>query len=112
MADALHYFDLDRYELHAWCVMPNHVHVVFRPLGGRGLSKILQSWKGFTARGINRVLGRTGVLWQPEYHDHLIRDERDFCAKMRYVLDNPARAGLHEWPWVGAERDSAARPAE
>jgi menaquinone-specific isochorismate synthase len=52
------------------------------------------------------------VLWQPEYYHHLIRDEHDFRMKMRYVLDNPAKAGLDEWPCVGPEGDSTARPPE
>jgi hypothetical protein len=57
VADALHYFDLDRYKLHAWCVMPNHVHVIFRPLEGRGLSKIPSRGK---ASRPGRSTGLTG----------------------------------------------------
>jgi REP element-mobilizing transposase RayT len=103
VADALHFFDCDRYRLHAWCVMPNHVHAVLQPLGDHGLSKIMQSLKRFTAREINRISGKTGGFWQPEYYDHLIRDENDLWTKIRYVLENPARAGLRDWPWSGAE---------
>lgn len=66
VADALKFFDGDRYTLHAWAVMPNHVHVVFTPLHPHVLSTILKSWKGFTAREANRILGREGAVWQKE----------------------------------------------
>lgn len=103
VADALRHFDGRRYRLRAWCVMPNHVHVVVEPLAGHTLSSILQSWKSFTAKMANRLLGRTGEFWQVEYYDHLIRDADDYAHAMHYLLDNPANAGLKGWPWVGSE---------
>ena len=99
--DALKHFDGERYELVAWCVMPNHVHIVMRPLGTHELSDILHSWKSFTAKEINRILGRSGQVWQEEYYDHLIRDEQDLHAEANYILDNPGKAGLADWPWKG-----------
>ena len=101
VTDALKHFDGQRYDLLAWCVMPNHVHGMLRPCEGHRLSDILHSWKSFTATRINRLLGRTGRLWQREYYDHLIRDEREFGRIIQYVLQNPAKAGLKRWPWVG-----------
>ena len=101
VADALRHFDGDRYELIAWVVMPNHVHAVLRPLGGHGLSAILQSIKSFTAKKANALLGRDGAFWQAESYDHLIRDGRDFFAQVEYVRRNPEEAGLKEWRWVG-----------
>jgi REP element-mobilizing transposase RayT len=98
---ALKYFHGQRYELVAWCVMPNHVHVVVRPLGDHRLTEILQSWKSFTAKQANKVLRRQGSFWQPEYYDHLIRDEEDFNHAVNYVLQNPARATLNAWPYCG-----------
>lgn len=62
VAGALKHFDGSRYRLHAWCVMPNHVHVVFQPLDGHTLPEILHSWKSFTAKQTNRLLGRTGAF--------------------------------------------------
>ena len=56
---ALSHFDGDRYELIAWCVMPNHVHVIFTPGASHTCDKILHSWKSFTAHAINRVLNRS-----------------------------------------------------
>jgi hypothetical protein len=67
--NALLFFDTVRYQLHAWVVMPNHVHVLFSPADGFTLSGILHSWKSFTASEANRLLGRRGRFWQEEYFD-------------------------------------------
>ncbi len=63
VADALRHFDGDRYALDSFVVMPNHVHVLFCPFVGRKLADIVQSWKGFSARGINKRIGAGGTLW-------------------------------------------------
>jgi len=97
---ALRHFDGQRYELFAWCIMPNHVHVVFQPQPGRDLAGILHAWKSFTAKEANRLLGRVGTFWQREYYDHLIRDERELWRVIEYVRDNPVKAGLKDWHWV------------
>ncbi len=101
--DAMMFFDGERYQLHAWCIMPNHVHAVVRTFTGHDLSKILQSWKGFTGKKARELLGTTGQgeFWQKEPYDHLIRDDQDLAHHIHYVLNNPASAGLHNWPWVG-----------
>ena len=99
--NALRHFDEERYRLHAWCIMPNHVHAILQPHGGFELPDILHSWKSFSSRRANRALARTGKFWQPEYYDHLIRDENDFDCQVEYVLANPSRAGLKNWKWVG-----------
>ena len=101
VAQALKYFDGDRYRLHAWCVMPNHVHAVVQPLGTHQLSQILHSWKSFTANAVNKELGRSGPFWLRESYDHLIRDEADFHHHVRYVRENPLAAGFLDWKWVG-----------
>src|SRR5205085_992554 len=88
-----------RYELRACCVMPNHVHVVVEPLEGATLTKILHSWKSFTAHQANRILERSGSFWQTEYFDHLIRDEQDMERAIEYVWKNPDEAGMKNWPW-------------
>jgi len=95
VCEALEHFDGDRYHLHAYCVMPNHVHVVVEP-GSEGLADILHSWKSFTSHRIRKVNGVKNFAWQPEYYDHLIRDLDDYFAQRKYVLDNPAKAGLTE----------------
>ena len=103
VSDALWHFDGERYRLHAWCVMPNHVHVVVTPLAGRTLSSIVHSWKSFTATEANQHLGRRGSFWMQEYFDRAIRDEHHFRSAVEYVEHNPVNAGLCEapedWPW-------------
>jgi REP element-mobilizing transposase RayT len=101
--DAMRFFEGKRHDIIAWCVMPNHVHAVIRPLPGFELPAILKSWKGFSAHEINKLLNRDGPVWQPESYDHLVRDEADFAHCVRYVLDNPTKAGLENWPWVGSK---------
>jgi len=91
---ALRYFDGQRYELASFVVMPNHVHVLFRPLEGHALPEIWKSWKGFTAREINKRMGKAGALWQDEYWDRLIRNERHFCKVSEYIRENPVKAKL------------------
>lgn len=73
VADTLWKFHGDRYELHAWCIMPNHLHVVLQQLTEE-LSKIVYSWKWYTAKHANGILKRSGSFWQREYFDHLLRD--------------------------------------
>ena len=92
--DALLHFDGERYRLYAWAIMPNHVHVLIRSLSGHDLAEIVQSWKSFTAKQANRVLGLTGHFWQKEYFDRYIRNERHFAAAVSYIERNPVKAGL------------------
>ena len=101
--ETLHHFDGERYLLLAWCIMPNHAHVVLHPLKGSELPEILHSWKSYTATQANRILGRKGAFWQTEYYDHLIRDEAGFRHAVKYVLENPSRAGLKNWKWCGVK---------
>lgn len=98
---ALTHFEGQRYHLHAWAVMPNHVHVVVQPLPGFPLDKITHSWKSFTAHEINKLLGREGEVWMKESYDHMIRNEAAYHAVVRYVLENPAKGKLENWKWVG-----------
>jgi REP element-mobilizing transposase RayT len=99
---ALRHFEGQRYSLRAWSVMPNHVHVVFTPQREFSLAAIIHSWKSYTAVQANRMLGRQGSFWQREYYDHLVRDNADFDRIVLYVLENPRKAGLLDWRWVGS----------
>jgi REP element-mobilizing transposase RayT len=100
VADAIRHFEGKRYRVLAWCVMPNHVHVVFCPLHGHTLEAIVHSWKSFSAHEANRLLERAGRFWQREYFDHLVRNDSSLLKFVRYVKENPAKAGLRDWPWV------------
>ncbi|MCC7508769.1 MAG: transposase [Planctomycetes bacterium] len=119
VADALKHFNGERYTLYAWAVMPNHVHVVFRAAPDQELSGILQSWKSFTAKECNRILGRSGEFWQRETFDRIVRDREDFDRRVRYTLEKPNVAGLVDWKWVSeravadqrSATDAGRRPA-
>jgi REP element-mobilizing transposase RayT len=109
VADALRFFDGQRYRLDAWVVMSNHVHAVLWPMPDHSLSEIVQSWKRFTAREANKILQRTGqTFWQPEAFDHWIRDDGEHSRCCRYVVNNPVKARLcaapEDWQWSSAWR--------
>jgi len=113
LAETLALFDEKRYRLFAWCIMPNHVHAVVRIFPTDRLSQVLHSWKSYTAKTANRILGRTGEFWQREYYDHLLRDGGEFERAVRYVVENPAKAGLRDWRWVWVrEQDARATAGE
>jgi REP element-mobilizing transposase RayT len=100
MMDAFLYFQDDRYTTFSYTVMPNHCHVVVKPLSSWALEKILDSWKGFVGHSVNQELGRTGVLWQEESYDRIIRDEEHLFRVIQYIGNNPRQAGLPEEAWV------------
>ncbi len=93
---ALLHFDEVRYRLHAWCVLPNHVHVLATPIGDHALSAIIHGWKSYTANQINKALGRAGKVWFEEYFDRKIRNEKHFNDASFYIEQNPVKAKLCE----------------
>jgi len=90
-------FDGQSYHLLAWVVMPNHVHLLVE-IWQIPQSKLIKDWKGFTARSINRLFGRRGKLWQEDYWDRYIRDEKHYRKVRHYIEWNPVKAGLVKWP--------------
>ncbi|EMI46808.1 transposase [Rhodopirellula sp. SWK7] len=118
----LFHHDGEKYHLHAYCIMPNHVHVVLAPspkfiedstrssyaVGeafdkGSPLSRIMHSLKSYTANEANKLLERSGRFWQPESYDHWIRDEEEMERVVSYICSNPIAANLaskpEDWPW-------------
>jgi len=95
---------LHRYQIAAFVVMPNHVHLLVSP------RVTMRQWlgplKGFTAYQANRVLGRHAPFWQGESYDHLVRDDKEFERIRHYIEHNPVKAGLaaspEEFPWSSA----------
>jgi len=81
------------YQLDAWVVMPNHLHAVVTPVM-QDLSRIVQRWKGASARFINQRLGRSGTLWQEETFDHIVRSAEQLEHFRRYIQENPRKARL------------------
>lgn len=123
--EAILHRDPREYDLIAYSIMPNHVHLIVtvgrvadptsadsnspQGLQGRdgvpsyGLTSILASLKKYTALRANRTLNRSGAFWQDESYDHVIRDENELKRTIWYVLHNPVQAGLVQswqlWPW-------------
>jgi REP element-mobilizing transposase RayT len=83
--------DRTRYRLGQFVVMPNHVHVLLQLLPDGDLSMIVKAWKSISARRINKLLKRTGSLWQDEYFDHIVREEATLQRFEEYIRDNPSR---------------------
>lgn len=94
-----------RYELRAWVVMPNHVHVLFK-VDTVPMSKILEDWKRYTAKEANKLLHRHGAFWQEDYWDTYMRDAAHELKSHQYIEHNPVKAFLvrepKEWPWSSA----------
>ncbi len=100
VVSALRHFDRDRYLLDAFVVMPNHVHVLVQLAKGQALADILHSWKSFSAKAINELLGRKGQLWQDESYDRIVRDWNELVGYRDYILHNPEKAKLREDKFV------------
>ena len=110
MENALLWFDGERYRMHAWTVMPNHVHALATPLPGHSIGQVVHSWKSYVANQANRALGRQGASWHDDFFDRYIRDARHFDAAVSYIEYNPVEAGLcdtaEEWQYGSARRRS------
>jgi REP element-mobilizing transposase RayT len=97
--------ELGYFTLHAFVVMPNHVHLLLTPKVA--LPRIMNGLKGATAWAANSILNRRGQpFWQDESFDHWVRTEKEFGSIFRYVERNPVSAGLvrqpEEWVWSSA----------
>ena len=106
VADALNHFNGNRYTLHAWVIMPNHVHALTTPAAAVTLFSIMHSWKSFTAKQANGLLERTGQFWMEETYDRVMRNRKEVIATKAYIEQNPVAAGLcghpANWPWSSA----------
>jgi REP element-mobilizing transposase RayT len=110
VANALRFFDGQRCRLHAWVVMPNHVHAVVHPNASETLSDILHSWKSFTAKQALQIIPKHGTaFWQKENYDHLTRNDDDTARCCAYTTMNPVAAGLcrapEQWKWSSTFRE-------
>jgi len=113
--DAILYGADERYDLFAWCVMANHVHVLLLPHGR--LRKVTQGIKGFSAHQINALQNERGrVFWQDESYDHWARDEEEMLRIIQYIENNPVAALLcqraDDWPWSSARFRNGWPPGE
>lgn len=101
-------FDGHKYDLHSWVIMPNHGHILLSPAPEYSLAAIMHSIKSFTANFANKTLGRNGRFWSPEYFDRFIRDRNHFENTVKYIENNPVKAGLckspADWRWSSARK--------
>ena len=104
---ALLHFDGKRYDLNEFVIMPNHVHVLVTPKAGHELSKILHSWKSFTATEINKRTGKSGAFWQKESFDHIVRSPAQVERIRQYIKDHPAHGGRGFQPLETQRQDAA-----
>ncbi|MDR0902385.1 MAG: transposase [Opitutaceae bacterium] len=107
VAENLCFFNGARYTLLAWVLMPNHVHVLVKPLAAYALGAIVKSWKQYTSRRAKPMLAwKEGRFWQIESYDHWARDAGEKERIAHYIHWNPVKAGLcktpEEWPWGSA----------
>ena len=93
-----------RYDLGSWVLMPNHVHVLLKP--GDTLPREIAWIKGRTALEANRVMKRSGSFWAKDYFDRWIRNRNEWEKVIRYIEQNPVKAGLckspEDWQWSSA----------
>jgi len=94
LIEALHHFEGSRCQMLAYTVMPNHVHVLCRPLGKHSPDTLSRSWKRHSGDRIHRALGRAGSFWQEESFDRIIRDADHYFRVVRYIAKNPVQARL------------------
>jgi carbamoylphosphate synthase large subunit/REP element-mobilizing transposase RayT len=110
VAEALRYFDDQRYYLDAFVVMPNHFHVLVQPLPGMNLRDIVRSWKSYTARQINKGLDRSGTLWMQESFDRIVRDWDSLVRCREYIARNPEKARLRQDQYVLSLNEKLCEP--
>ena len=114
IVSALRFFDGQKYELIAYVVMHNHMHLLIKVNDHRTLPKIIHSWKSYTAHRLQREFKRHGSLWQDEYFDRIVRDELEFLEKAQYILNNPFKIWPeienYEWVWCIEELTGPAPP--
>ncbi len=103
ISEALQHRDGKLYDLHAYTIMPNHVHMMMTLMPNAPvLFKVLQDLKKFTGLHGNRSLGLEGSFWEEESYDHVVRSDKEFYRIVNYILRNPVKACLvkewHQWP--------------
>jgi len=106
---------LERYTLHAFVVMPNHIHMLVSPK--IPLPQLTKAVKGFTAKRANQMLACTGnPFWQEESYDHLVRGRAEWERIKFYIEQNPVRAGLvneaRQYRWSSAGWATGRSPAD
>ena len=108
IANSIRFHDGNWFDVLAYCIMPNHVHLVLTPYESSdkadySLTRIMHNIKRNSANHANKILGRTGAFWQHENYDRFARNEKELERIIKYVLYNPVKANLvkeqTDWKW-------------
>jgi putative transposase len=108
VVNCIHYHDGEWFDLVAFCIMPNHVHLILTPKAkfesaDDSLAEIMHNIKRNSAKQANQILGLTGAFWQHENFDHVVRNEMELERIIQYTIFNPVKAGLVDdwtkWKW-------------
>jgi putative transposase len=86
------------HKVHAYVLMPDHIHLVVTPRESSNISHVMHSLKLHTAREIGALLGSKGGIWQTRFYERALRTPNDVEEAIRYVHDNPIKAGLADKP--------------
>ncbi|MGE5213304.1 MAG: transposase [Nitrospirota bacterium] len=89
------HFDRKCYDIDAFVLMPNHVHVLIKAAPRHDLATLLQPIKGVSANHSNQLLGRKSRFWMDESYDHIVPDATELTIFRNYIAANPVRAGLN-----------------
>ena len=98
IATLFRYRDQGKFALHAFAIMPDHVHVLITPAIDQSTSRCIQLIKGGYSHAVREQ--SPGEIWHSGYHEHRIRDENDFAAQKQYIANNPSRKHLYGYPHV------------
>lgn len=82
------------YDLFAVVVMPDHVHLLLRPVLGYDLTRVMKGIKGVCAHEINLHRGTKGTIWKSESYDRIVRSGREFDEELNYMYNNPIKKGI------------------
>ena len=93
---SLLHFDDEKYDVERFVVMPNHVHILIQMRTGFNLRKQFREIQRYSARQINKLIGRSGDLWQGEPFDHVVRSEKQFVYLQNYIRENPTKGNVPE----------------
>ncbi len=104
VAEALLYYENEKYDLDRFVIMPNHVHLIVQFRRGVSMDVVSESWLRYTARQINYCTGAAGPFWQSEPFDHLIRSAEQFEYLQKYIADNPRKANLRDGEFLYWQR--------
>lgn len=115
VVDNRKFFHTQRYDLIAYVIMPNHIHILIRTYEAWSLHKVIHSWKSYSSHEILKLKNNSNhsprvaqtpnknIIWQREYWDRFIRDEKHFLNAVEYIHMNPVKAGLAQspdkWQW-------------